>query len=66
VDAANRDQVRTALREHWKMRVGNKLKRTLYLHDPKKSYDPHGGIVIGIVDSEALAAEIMKRWNANG
>lgn len=64
MDAANKEQIRKAMREGWKMRTDSKLKRTLYLQDAKSSYDPHGGVCIGIVDSELLAAEIVKRWNA--
>ena len=49
------------LLDSWLLRTGRKVGRTLYLTPPT---DPDGdGILIGLVDSEQLAAEIARRWN---
>jgi hypothetical protein len=47
-----------------KMRVGRRKLRTLYLVDPS-SHDPEADVLIGLVDTPDLAAEMVKRWNAN-
>lgn len=44
-----------------KMRVGRRKLRTLYLH--RSGEDPENDILIGLVDTPELAAEIVKRWN---
>lgn len=44
------------------MRVGRRLRRTLYLVDPE-STNALEDLCVGIVDSEELAAEIVNRWN---
>lgn len=43
------------------MRVGRKLRRTLYLHSPQDEWDKD--LCVGIVDTEELAAEIVSLWN---
>lgn len=43
------------------MRVGRKLRRTLYLHSPADTWD--SDLYVGSVDSEELAAEITALWN---
>lgn len=63
MDAITPEGVRTAIEAGWRMRVGRKLRRTLYLHAPHEDLDG-AGICVGIVDSEELAAEIMRRWNS--
>ena len=64
MNAATPEAIHSAILEGWPMRLGNKLKRTLYLHKPGDP-DPRGGICVGIVDSEELAEAVMLRWNAN-
>lgn len=50
------------LDEGAQMRVGRKLKRTLYLKFGDGTA-PDIDLCVGIVDSEVLAAEIVERWN---
>ena len=59
-------QIREAIAAAWPMRVGRKLKRTLYLHRPDEDPATGAGFCVGIVDSEDLAAEIVRRWNEGG
>lgn len=46
----------------WEMRVGRKLGRTLYLHDPKET-DWEKDICVGIVDTAFLARKLCDIWN---
>ena len=62
MDAATANVITKALDENWPMRVGRKLKRTIYLHDIHAN-DPMQDICIGIVDSEILAESIIRIWN---
>lgn len=48
---------------HFPMRTGRSIGRTLYLHDPAEK-DPKKDVVVGLVDTRELAAEIVRRWNA--
>ena len=62
MNAATPQVIHTAIDEGWPMRLGRKLKRTLYLHDPyMEGLD--SDVCVGIVDSEELADAIMIRWN---
>ena len=65
MDALAPEEVQAAIDAEFVMRVGRKLRRTLYLHHPDA--DPEGdfGVVVGMVDTEALAAEIVRRWNGD-
>ena len=62
MNAATPEQIHIAIDAGWPMRLGRKLKRTLYLHHPADP-DVGAGIVVGMVDSEELAEAIMLRWN---
>lgn len=55
---ADSDSVRELIQRGAKMRVGRTLGRTIYLKDKS------GDLCVGVVDTEELAEEIMKRWNA--
>lgn len=62
MNAATPQQMRDAIDQGWPMRLGHKLKRTLYLRPPADDgYEDD--ICVGIVDSEELAEAIMIRWN---
>ena len=45
------------------MRVGRKLGRTLYLITASH---PDEDRLVGVVDTEDLAKEIVRRWNKDG
>jgi hypothetical protein len=47
-----------------RLRVGRKVGRTLYVQDGAVPDD--GDYLIGMVDTPAMAAEIVRRWNAAG
>lgn len=46
---------------HAQLRMGRKLRRTLYLHVPTDDWD--SDLCVGIVDSEELALAIVTNWN---
>jgi hypothetical protein len=62
MDASGARMLSGLIDDDWQMRVGRKLRRTLYLSHPD-AQDPDADICVGIVDSERLAAEIVSRWN---
>lgn len=55
-------KIEWAIRKRWEMRVGRKLGRTLYLVDPDFN-DPDMDLCVGIVDTRALAEEVVRKWN---
>lgn len=71
MDAIGPEKARIAIESGWDMRVGRKLKRTLYLIDPFERERAHlrqegfevPDICVGIVDSEAIASQIVALWN---
>lgn len=73
MDAIGPEKARIAIEAGWDMRVGRKLKRTLYLLDPFERERVHlrqegfeaPDICVGIVDTEAIASQIVALWNEN-
>lgn len=59
---AEPNEIGRLLGEDAEMRVGRKLRRTLYLQFGDGTA-PRIDLCVGIVDSEELAAEIVARWN---
>lgn len=59
---ADPSKVNNAIRKRWGMRVGRKLGRTVYLVDPEAN-DPMVDLCVGIMDTRALAEEVVRKWN---
>lgn len=62
MDARSAHEIEERILSGHTMRVGRKLRRTLYLHDPE-DLTPDNDVVVGIVDSEYLAEVITQVWN---